>query len=70
MTIVITFHQSWYQNLKTYYIHFVCRYLNSEFPKLISYTRMLKCMQCVLVPLCSLLLPHSPLGKANRDFLC
>nr|WP_223823697.1 hypothetical protein [Candidatus Enterovibrio escacola] len=55
MTIVITFHQSWYQNLKTYYIHFVCRYLNSEFPKLISYTRMLKCMQCVLVPLCSLL---------------
>ncbi len=55
MTIVITFHQSRYQNFKTYYIHFVCRDLTNEFPELVSYTRMLKLMQGVLVPLCSYL---------------
>nr|WP_150138515.1 hypothetical protein [Candidatus Enterovibrio escacola] len=68
MTIVITFHQSRYQNFKTYYIHFVCRDLTNEFPELVSYTRMLKLMQGVLVPLCSYL-THSQAGKADRDCL-
>ncbi len=49
MTIVIAFHQSGYRNFKTYYIHFVCRYLTNEFPKLVSYTQMFKFMQCILV---------------------
>ncbi len=52
VTIVIAFHQSGYRDFKTYYIHFVCRYLTNKFPKLVSYTRMLKFMQYVLVPLC------------------
>nr|WP_263363576.1 hypothetical protein [Candidatus Enterovibrio escacola] len=44
MTIVIAFHQSGYQNFDTYYIHFVRRYLTNEFPKLVSYMRILKLM--------------------------
>ncbi|PCS21868.1 Mobile element protein [Candidatus Enterovibrio escicola] len=55
MTIVIAFHQSGYRDFKTYYIHFVCRYLTTKFPELVSYTKMLKLMQGVLVPLCSYL---------------
>nr|WP_150142478.1 hypothetical protein [Candidatus Enterovibrio escacola] len=30
MTLVITFHRSGYRDFKTYYIHFVCRYLTNE----------------------------------------
>nr|WP_190320027.1 hypothetical protein [Candidatus Enterovibrio escacola] len=48
MTIVIAFHQSGYRDLKTYYIHFIYRYLTNKFPELVSYTRMLKLMQGVL----------------------
>ncbi|PCS23801.1 Mobile element protein [Candidatus Enterovibrio escicola] len=55
MTIVIAFHQSKYQNLKIHYIHFVWYYLTNEFPKLVSYTKMLKLMQGILVLLCSYL---------------
>nr|WP_199399431.1 transposase [Candidatus Enterovibrio escacola] len=56
MTIVIAFHQSGCRDFKTYYIHFVCRYLTNKFPELVSYTRMFKLMQYVLVPLCSYLI--------------
>ncbi|PCS23552.1 hypothetical protein [Candidatus Enterovibrio escicola] len=31
MTIMITFHQSGYRDFKIYYIHFVCRYLTTNF---------------------------------------
>ncbi|PCS24042.1 Mobile element protein [Candidatus Enterovibrio escicola] len=61
MTIVITFHQSRYQNFKTYYIHFVCRDLTNEFPELVSYTRIVKLMQGVLVPFCSYLTHYQAL---------
>ncbi|PCS24283.1 Mobile element protein [Candidatus Enterovibrio escicola] len=44
MTIVIAFHQSGYRDLKTYYIHFICRYRTNEFPELVSYTRILNLM--------------------------
>nr|WP_190320050.1 transposase [Candidatus Enterovibrio escacola] len=56
MTIVIAFYQSWYRDFKTYYIHFVCLYSTNKFPELVSYMRMLKLMQSVLVPLCSYLI--------------
>nr|WP_223824183.1 hypothetical protein [Candidatus Enterovibrio escacola] len=51
MTIMIAFHQSGYRDFKTYYIHFICRSLTNKFPELVSYTRMLKLMLGVLVPL-------------------
>nr|WP_158523732.1 hypothetical protein [Candidatus Enterovibrio escacola] len=49
MTIVIASHKSGYRDFKTYYIHFVYRYLTNKFPGLVSYTRTLKLMQGVLV---------------------
>nr|WP_223824323.1 hypothetical protein [Candidatus Enterovibrio escacola] len=36
MTMVIAFHQSGYRDFKTYYIHFICRYLTNEFPELVT----------------------------------
>ncbi|PCS24200.1 Mobile element protein [Candidatus Enterovibrio escicola] len=55
MRIVIAFHQSWYRDFKTYYIHFIFCYLITKSPELVSYMKMLKLMQGVLVPLCSYL---------------
>ena len=69
MTIVISFHQSGYRDFKTYYTRFVCRFLTREFPGLVSYTRMLKLMQSILVPLCSYLTHRhaKPTGIAFVD---
>lgn len=53
MTIVIAFHRSGYRNFKTFYIKHVSIYWRAYFPQLVSYTRMLKLMQSILVPLCS-----------------
>ncbi|PCS22537.1 Mobile element protein [Candidatus Enterovibrio escicola] len=69
MTIVILFHKSGYLDFKTYYIHFVCRYLTHEFPKLVSYTKMLKLMQGILVPLCSYL-THRQALPDGECFCC
>uniref|UniRef100_UPI003743A55A hypothetical protein n=1 Tax=Candidatus Enterovibrio escicola TaxID=1927127 RepID=UPI003743A55A len=66
MTRVIAFHQSLYRDFKTYYIHFVCHYLANEFSELISYTRMLKLMQDVLVTLCSYLIHRQGLLSLIR----
>nr|WP_146679050.1 hypothetical protein [Candidatus Enterovibrio escacola] len=55
MTLVIAFHKSGYRDFKTYYIHFIYRYLTNEFPELFSYTQMRKLMQGVLVSLDSYL---------------
>nr|WP_223823659.1 hypothetical protein [Candidatus Enterovibrio escacola] len=49
MTIVIAFYQSGYRDFKTYFIHFIFRYLTNEFPKLVIYMRMIKLTQGVLV---------------------
>ncbi len=56
MMIVIAFHQFGYRDFKTYYIHFVYRYLTNEFPELVSYMRILKLMQGILVSLYSYLI--------------
>ncbi|PCS22450.1 Mobile element protein [Candidatus Enterovibrio escicola] len=50
--IVIAFHQLGYRDFKTYYTHFACRYLTNELPERVSYMRILKLMQGILVPLC------------------
>ena len=53
MTLMIAFHHSGYRDFKTYYTQFVSRYWQHHFPDLVSYTRILKLLQTVLVPLCS-----------------
>jgi hypothetical protein len=51
MTIMVLFHQSGYRNLKQFYLEFVCRYLESEFPNLVSYNRFVEFERDALVPL-------------------
>lgn len=69
MTIVIAFHQSGYRDFKTFYINHVLKYWKSHFPTLVSYTRMLKLLQSVLVPLSSFLTQRKakPTGIAFVD---
>lgn len=52
MTIMIHFHQSQCRNFKAYYLGYVCRYLKKAFPKLLSYSRFVRLMKSMLVPLC------------------
>jgi transposase len=51
MTILILFHQSGYRNLKQFYLQFVCQFLQSEFPSLVSYNRFVEFERDALVPL-------------------
>nr|WP_150138313.1 hypothetical protein [Candidatus Enterovibrio escacola] len=48
MMIVIAFHQSGYRDFKTYYIHFVCRYLThrQERPTWIAFVNLSKLQVC------------------------
>ena len=52
MTIVILFHLLGYRNFKTFYLGYVRRHLQSEFPKALSYTRFVERMPATLVPMC------------------
>ena len=48
MTITIYFHQLSYRTFKDYYTKYVCQYLTSHFPNLVSYNRMVELMPNVL----------------------
>lgn len=52
MTILIAFHQSHYRNFKRYYVHHVCQYWQTAFPKLVSYPRLVTWIPSCLLPLC------------------
>ena len=49
MTILIHFHQSHYRTFKAYYIEHVQVYLASEFPHLVSYTRFVALIPCMMM---------------------
>lgn len=51
MTITIYFHSSGYRNFKTYYMEYVRKTLDKEFPNLVSYNRFVELMQEAAVPL-------------------
>lgn len=51
MTIVVYFHQQGYRNFKTFYLLYVRRHLQSEFPKLLSYTRFVQLMPHLITPM-------------------
>ena len=48
MTILIHFHQSHYRDFKAYYTQQVCKHMRSEFPGLVSYTRIVELMPSAL----------------------
>ena len=51
MTIVIWFHCSGYKNFKQYYLEYVCKHLQQDFPNLISYSRFVQLMPRLVMPL-------------------
>ena len=51
MTIMILFHESNYRTFKGFYVNYVCQHLRSEFPKLVSYSRFVRLMARVGLPL-------------------
>jgi DDE family transposase len=55
MTILIHFHQSHYRDFKAFYTQQVLRSLRSEFPGLVSYSRLVELIPSVLVPLAAYL---------------
>lgn len=63
MSIVILFHSSSYRNFKSFYNNFVCVYLKSAFPNLVSYSQFTRLQKQILLPLCSY--AKSKMGKAT-----
>ena len=53
ITIVVLFHQSNYRTFKYFYIYHVQKYLQNDFPKLVSYTRFVAIKKTIFVPLFS-----------------
>ena len=55
MTILIHFHQARYRDFKTDYTQLVGRFLQREFPKLVSYSRFVQLIPEFVVPLSSVM---------------
>lgn len=55
MTIIILFQYSRYRDFKAFYLQHVCTHLSAEFPQRLSYSRFVKLMPSVLIPLCAYL---------------
>lgn len=51
MTILVAFHLSGMRNLKAYYLFYVAKHMNAEFPRLVSYNRFVELQQQVVLPL-------------------
>ena len=64
MTIVIYFHLMRYRDFKHYYMYHVCKHMNADFPRLVSYNRFVELMQDALLPL-AVFLKIKCLGKCT-----
>lgn len=64
MTILIAFHLSGMRNLKAYYLYYVVKHMNAEFPRLVSYNRFVELQQRVVLPLV-LFLKTCRMGKCT-----
>ena len=51
LTLVVHFHQSGWRNFKTYYLGYVTRHLQREFPNLLSYSRFIQLVPRLLLAL-------------------
>ena len=55
ITIVILFHRSGFRNFKGFYTDYVSVHLRSEFPRLVSYSRLIQLLPRTMVPLVAFL---------------
>ena len=51
ITIQVLFHISRVRNFKTFYLEYVCKYLNKDFPNLVSYNRMVELQFTSFIPM-------------------
>ena len=45
ITIMVLFHYGAFRNLKHFYIHYVCKHMQGEFPQTVSYNRFVELME-------------------------
>jgi hypothetical protein len=57
ITIIICFHCSSFRNLKHFYLLYVTKHLQGEFPNLLSYNRFVELERKVMIPFALLLKP-------------
>lgn len=55
MTLLVRFHQSGYRTFKDFYCKYVCVHWRSEFPGLVSYSRLIEFLPSALTALCAYL---------------
>jgi hypothetical protein len=72
MSIIILLHMSHHRDFKNYYIGYISNFYKNDYPNLLSYTRFLKVMPSVLIPLCSYftILKGTPTGFGFVDSTC
>jgi hypothetical protein len=64
MTILVLFHSLGYKNLKHFYLFYVCKHMNNEFPNLVSYNRFVELQKKAVVPM-AIFLKTCCLGKCT-----
>jgi len=64
LTILIAFHLNGMRNLKHFYVFYVSKHMNEEFPTLVSYSRFVELQQKVALPLV-LFLKTCRMGKCT-----
>ena len=64
ITIMILFHQKQYRNFKHFYIYYVQKHLQSDFPQTVSYNRFVELQQKAVMPMV-LFLQFCRLGKCT-----
>jgi hypothetical protein len=53
ITILVIFHLGQFRNLKHFYINYLQKHLNREFPETVSYNRFVELQQKALMPMCA-----------------
>ncbi len=51
MTILVLFHAMGFKNLKHFYLFYIGKHLNAEFPNLVSYNRFVELQKKTVVPM-------------------
>lgn len=64
ITIMVLFHLKGYRCLKHFYLEHVCKHMNDDFPRTVSYTRFVELQQKSIVPMV-LFLQMLRLGKCS-----
>jgi len=67
ITIMNMFHQSWYRDLKAFYINYIQQYRQRDFPHTVSYNRFVELQQKALLPMVVFLQLCCP-GKCTGIF--